>query len=328
MLLLVIFAVCASSFLSHLGASELESRGQGRMSVFDSKPYVSVAVNTSGCAYDIRVNDVSIINDDQGIPVTVDIPVNHWLQLGENELSMYLTPIPSMDAFNEETACSATLLVRESGSSVDANRPIADIKFLGVLANGTTATEGSSPAGRFDPHGDLQPDESGRVVVGEVTVERFGSRAGVVVHRSIGLPLLLPRWNWIDSDVIPENEETKRELVRAYERIWNAANEKNVDSIMPLFLERSGELAVAFHRSTDEMQRQIGLKDASENPELKLYDLEAEDAELVVFAGGRLAKLTRWDGDQPIVFVYVDESAAECFDVIFRKSGDQWIITR
>lgn len=296
--------------------------------MLENKPYFTVAVDTAGCRYDIRINDVPVVSDRNGFPVTVDIPVNHWMQSGENELSMHLHPLPKHEGLSRDTECSATLKVRESGTSVELNQSVASVSFSGNELESGTGAGGSSPSGQFDHRSAFTADSGGAVFVDEVNVEPTDDKQGIKVSRSITLPLPFPRWSWFDSDVIPDSEEIRTELVTQYQRIWDAAQSKRVEDLMLFFLERSRELAAAFYRTTDEMQGRIGLKETSEDPELELFGLYPDDTLLEVFGGGRLARLTSWDGEAAIGFNYVDGSGSTDFDFVFRKSGDKWIITR
>ncbi|WNG51837.1 hypothetical protein F0U60_52815 [Archangium minus] len=180
----------------------------------------------------------------------------------------------------------------------------------------------------------MQPDrpgfpadpQAGTVLVDEVKVTPLEGDRGTRISRRITLPVLLPRWVWFQSDPIPNNEQTRQQLIAEYQRIWDAVQQKKVPQVLPLFTERNKELAAAFYRSEREMAQKSA--QLSENPALSRYPLEPEDSVLVVFGGGRLAKLTRWDGNPMIAFNYADGSGSETFDLIFRKSGTRWIIIR
>lgn len=289
------------------------------------KPYLMVQVKMSGCVYDVRFNDVSLVSDSRGWPLEADIPVNHWAQSGTNVLAMYLKPVPE----DPPTDCSVALMVHKSGSSPKIAQSIADLRFSGALREPSAGFTGSSPAGRLaDKTGFPSAPETGEVLIGEIQVSRTEDGA-VHLSRSITIHPSLPRWAWLQSESIQGNDETRQKLIAEYQRIWDAVQQKKVPLILPLFAERNKELAAALYRNERDMAQRIKrLEEASVDSSLSLYALEPEDAELVVLGDGRLVKLSRWDGLPMIIFNHVDDSGSEAFDIIFRKAGSRWIITR
>ncbi|MFP2907949.1 hypothetical protein ACLESD_23440 [Pyxidicoccus sp. 3LFB2] len=294
------------------------------------KPYLVVEVNMSGCVYDVRLNDVSLVSDERGVPVVADIPVNPWARAGENILSMELKPLPQGAADGVAPRCGATLKVHRSGAPAKTAQPIASLRFSGKLQEPAEGLQESSPAGRFADRAGFPADkEEGTVFVGEVLATAPQKGRGAVLRRGITLPVALPRWSWLQSDLIPATSETRQELIAEYQRIWDAANGKKVSQVLPLFAERNQELAIAFNTTEAEMAQKLArLEKASGDPDMALFPLEPEDSELVVFGNGRLAKLTRWDGMPMIGFNFADDSGSESFDIIYRKSGGKWVITR
>lgn len=313
-------------------AAKAPSQGEqtGTPSMLRDTPYLVVQVDMSGCAYDVRLNDVSIVSDERGVPVEAELPVNHWARPGENMLEMVLKPLPEGAPEGLLARCSATLMVRKSGTPAEKSQPIADLRFSGALTEPSAGIKESSPTGRFaDRPGFPADPQAGTVLVDEVKVTPPEGDRGTVLSRRITLPVLLPRWVWFQSDPIPNNEQTRQQLIAEYQRIWDAVQQKKVPQVLPLFTERNKELAAAFYRTEREMaQKSAQLEQLSVNPGLSLFPLEPEDSVLVVFGGGRLAKLTRWDGNPMIAFNYTDDSGSETFDIVFRKSGNRWLIIR
>ncbi|TFY99029.1 hypothetical protein [Ramlibacter humi] len=250
-----------------------------------------VRIVTERCAFDIRLNDVPVL--PPGTPtrdVEVTLPVNHWVVPGRNTLSV----VPDLQGQRKaQGACesSVALLSAPAGKPASARAPLIEMRW---------------PAAGPRPK------------------EPFAA-----ARAQVELPESLPAWAWMRSDVIAADRRTRAELVREYQRLWDAASRREVRQVLPAFAERNRELAAAFHTEEAEMARRAAmLEKLSQDRSLALFPLEPEDAELVVFAGGRLAKLTRWDGQPMLAFNYKDGSGSETFDVVFRRSGGRWVIAR
>lgn len=256
-----------------------------------AQPLLSVRVVNEGCSMEVRVNDIPLLSTPLPNWIEADVPVNASIVSGANRLE--LVPRPSMMRKNRQAPCAAraTLLARSAGAEIASTRPLTEVRW---------------------------PEDA------PVQDPRL-RRAAQVVHLAPGLPA----WQWLRSESIAADARTRAELTQVYRRFWEAVQRKSVEPLLPEFAERNRELAAAFYRPEAEMARRSAqLAELSRDPKLELFPLEPEDAELVVFGGGRLAKLTRWDGNPMIGFNYRDGSGSESFDLVFRKSGKTWVLTR
>ena len=88
------------------------------------------------------------------------------------------------------------------------------------------------------------------------------------------------------------------------------------------------ELADAFYQDFEVMEKELGYEQLVNNAEVELYPWEPDDLHVDVYADGRLARLARWDGEAPLIFVYKDESAAHYLDIMCCKTPQGWLIIR
>jgi len=259
--------------------------------VTNEKSVVKISTTFSGCKYEVRVNDVPIISDKNGLQVNVSQSVNQWVRNGENKLYVHISPVP--------------------GSS--AEKMEANVTILLEPLEGNPTLETTVLKWHFDGK-ENKPQHN--------TVEEITNRQG------FHLSLPFPTWKWFTSDIINNDENTRNDLLREYQKIHNAVASRNVEDILPDFSERFAELATSSFKSADVLNKAYGLLSAAKNQQLELLPIYPDDSPLVVFGDGHLAKLTYWNGTPLIGFNFKDGSGSEGYNIIFRREKGKWIITR
>jgi hypothetical protein len=222
--------------------------------------------------------------------------VNHWVFSGQNRLGLRMDPLPGAGVIDERAHGAVSLNVRPSGSTPAHNQRITSIEA--------------------DAHGALEAER----------VTPTPAR-GFVAERLVHLTTPFPRWTWLDGQAIQPSGDTRASLFQVYDELWAALHARAAPRILPRFAARTQELATAFGRTVQEMDRNLDLNAASHDPTLELYPLD-DEAELEVFGDGRLARLTRWDDLPMIVFVRKDRSLSQSYDVICCMIDGGWLPIR
>ncbi len=275
------------------------------------KPHFTLGVDLSGCSHDARINDVSIIDGD--FPVVVDVPVNEWVIPGENQLSIRLAPLPGETVLGESAKVEIRLQMRPKGAPRSEDRVLATVRFGGGSTDKEDGSAGSA---------------SGDGLVGSVRIEETPGQPGIWVHGTVAMSESLPRWAWLDGDVLPDTKGTQEAVEAQYQELWDMlATAPTEEQVLPLFAERSRELAIAYGVPEAKMAP-TGLVKTAGSEEFEIVPMYLEHAKFKLFAGGRLAKIFFWSGGALFNFNHKTEKLSKQFDVTFRRSGGEWIITR
>ncbi|WP_431113133.1 hypothetical protein [Variovorax paradoxus] len=257
-------------------------------SALPTDPMFQLGLDSGGCLVQATLNDVPLLRR-KWAGFELTLPIDQWLQRGRNTLE--LRPMSGGKQGADAQACkaSASIWVRGGSQPESANARLLTVTW---------------PAS-----------------------SDVSKKSAVVGHLDVGKEL--PVWRWTTSDPIPATRATRTALRREYRLIWEAVRAKKVAGLLPAFAERNREMGAALRLAEGELERRAGtLQEHSMDPALEQVPLEPEDAELVVFANGRLAKLTRWDGSPMIAFSYKDGSGAVAFDIVFRRERGKWLISR
>lgn len=297
--------------------------------MLQGKPFFMIGINISGCAYDVRINDVTIMDDKKGFPVSVDMPVNEWIVSGKNQLSIHIRPIGHDTDISTIAEGSATLLVRQSGTPIELNQPISRLAYSHSGVDEKSKIINSTTPGKYDSNNKFISSAEGDVIVGEVAIKISADEKEVIITQDVEFYSSLPKWAWTDSDIIPNTEDTRKQLIKEYQQIWNLLNSKDVkEKIIPQFTERTKELAQGYYVGEIEMVP-MDLEKSPFNPELELAALYEDRSYLKISANGRLATLLHdWNDDAMIIYRIPEKNMMETYDITFRKSGAKWIITR
>ena len=191
--------------------------------------------------------------------------------------------------------------------------------------------------------GDLHPVGAAAkdgVEISEVeTAPIDGIDDSLQVTRTCELPLPFPEWAFFSGDEISalrdmsdeEFQKATEDLYRATEAIKAHLKSGAMDEAMKAFSERNKELDQAFFREagTTEAHLRTTLGKAIADPKRSFKDVPQGSAQLEVAPGGRLARLIGASSRQPILaFVDDQQTGTESYDLLFRRQGDAWTITR
>jgi hypothetical protein len=350
-LVVVIIALVFLPFTPFLPQSEAraERNSQGaqidssRDNLLTEKPYFSISLESDLCMGYLLLNG-QLLYAAEMERVKLDVPVNHWIREGDNELMMLLAPVDEQGNFGKyprNMKCTMTLRVRRSGSNLGENLTIAALKFA---AKDPTGIGGNTREGRLDSKNGFAPANKGDVLVGKAKKEPF-QKVGAIVTRSITLPAIgLPEWKFFKSDNITNlsgvdiegrlDEETsgrlKKELLPIYRKIWSALEARKVEEVLPLFEERNKEIDAAFFRKPGGTGNMLAreLKDMASDPKKKLWPITDDNVIIQLYDNNKLVRLSQNNRKPLLSFDDVTDHVAHHYDVIFRKSGNQWIITR
>lgn len=252
-----------------------------------------------GGAKSIRLNDcpTTIIIPD--VAISDSVAIAPWLRSGENILT-----IDWVAGLHETAGARLELTAHEAG-----NWPEGKITLLRAEVAQGQVQPSTSPPGTTA--------EGFTASVPEISGDRFIWRFRCDVN--------VPRWRWLDSDVMRDSAELRQALMNEYEDIWTRLKRGNSADVAARLQERTAEYRTALFASPADVPDDYGL--SAMRPD-ELFPLEPEDAELQIYAEGRLAEFVRWDGTPLIVYQKSGGLTGQFFSFVFRRQGGAFIVSR
>ena len=315
------------------------SNQKGETAMHINKPFVTLALSFAGCDYIPEVNGVNFKNSlgTAGV-VKTHMPINLWLKPGKNTISLILKPGDDADQLVQwDQACEAVVTLQVKSADQKNNyQPIMTYHFHSK-ANNITKNEshfkGTTQAGQLDSSQDFKRvDSGGDIQIGPLHIEQIDTKygPGVKMTREVDLPLPFPKWAWFDGDQIPNNEETKKELVEQYKKIWEALHDNNLQKIDGMFSKRAEEFSQAFYKPLNEFDTIQAMQEDVNNPNLELGGpFKAKYTHVALSGNGKLAALmVNSDNDGCIFFNNNKTDISSTYNIWFMKKDGEWKIIR
>jgi hypothetical protein len=311
-------------------------------------PVVSIDFSVSGCAYQIRVNDISVYADYFGTPMAAAIPVNEYLKSGDNTFSIHLWSVSKKSAAKlvaDKQTCAAKATLQVRNALGGDNYPISTLEYQSkpddikpLLAN----TKGSTPAEHLAFKNGFVATKRGPYQVGPVQVENKETtflglddnivNKGIKISRSVTLKLPFPKWHWFNGDKITLDKTTWHELTQQYLNIYQALHDKDALRLKPLFSIRQQEMPAAYFQKLEDNDNDVlvDMQKEAKDPDMKPLDFPAlqKNGYLHVEGNGRLAYLKSPTGQVPIAFNHISHQGGSGYDIAFAKIKGKWQVVR
>lgn len=307
------------------------------MSILENKPLFNLSLEASNARYFIYVNGIVVhkeyFSDGQ---ISTVLPINHWMHPSENTIAIEV--MPERDGSVRKGAKLKIDLQVQSDAVAGSQRTIATLDFQEKYANEGSPTKGSSPQGRYDSQSDFEPSEDGDVWVSKVSAHPVAEYEGSVVYqRDLKIPSSLPLWAFFNSDDLPDyyamSEDdyyaVRDDLYKNYKNIENALKKGDIDSILPLFSERSREIDAAFYFEPGTTQQTLrrSMERIVTSDEHTLLELRPANVIITPEENRKLVSLTR-EAETAAIVYNITGGGSERFHLIFRKQDGDWILTR
>lgn len=331
-----LFKIISTSILVF---SIMQTNAQGKnMNPLNNQPYFTLKVNGFGAMYFAEINGVSVYREfDASSQVTTFFPVNHLMSPNNNSIELFVLPNSQGDDINPNANIEIQLLVSPNNNR-NNTLVISNIMFKGV--NGSKGYINTShPSGSYDPDNQMSPSQDGAVLVNEIITNPVDAyEGGLYFSRKMTVPNALPSWSFFDSDDLPvqsqldinSHNKLRDDLFEEYNKIQKALEKKNIDEVIELFAERNNELDAAFYYEPGTMHKKLysSLINTVNNPDLVLSDLKPEYLGVYIDTGRKLISLKRNGAQSAIGFDDKLAGGSDRYDIVYRRSNNQWIITR
>ncbi len=346
--LFTLFIAVSTAVWSMAGGVEEKEKGVSMvedMSFFREKPSFLLNIKCNQIGFTIYLNGIELIDDNSGLPVELDYPVNDTILDGDNELAVLIN-----EKSPKNGKCKVDLIVREFDNFEMEPLKILTLNYDRSLEH---PTDGTTPMGFYDSSIGFEPVKEGDIEVGSVVAEPHKKSAIYLSDFTIyRLPFSVPtpfgRWKYSQGDPILSKpyidlsiEEAKDlqkndpKLAKLYEinhKIYRLVEAKDIDGLVTYFKERNSEIDRAYFDppgSTDKLLKErLGRTINDPDMELmKISDEEWRNRDIVfrVDDNNKLAWLT-----DLIIFNYTKGKGSRSYKMKFRwiESEQRWVLTR
>src|SRR5690625_598140 len=307
------------------------------MSVLNHKPLFNLNMEAADARYFIYINGVVVYKEYHSHgQISMTLPVNHWMHPSEN--TMAIEVFPEYDGTVRKSARLKVDLQVHSEDVAGPRHTIATLDFQQSYADEETPTKDSSPQGRFNSVNGFELSDDGDVWVSEISAHPVAEYEGTVIYqRELKIPSALPLWAFFNSDDLPDYDAMsdddyyaiRDDLYKSYKHIENAMKNGDIDSILPLFSERSSEIDAAFYFEPGTTQQTLrrSMERIVTSDEHTLLELRPANVIITPEENRKLVSLTR-EAETAAIVYNITGGGSERFHLIFRKQDGEWILTR
>lgn len=301
-------------------------------SILNDSPVFTLMIHTIGTRYDIILNGVMVFDDDSGSgQISTSLPVNHWMRSGENTINLVVYPDEEGEPINESSLIEVDLFVHNDGVD-DLQYRIGGFKFSGKEHISKSALSGY----RLDAEA-FEIDDGGEIIISEVFNKVDTLFEGVhEFSKSLIIPNSLPLWSFFGSEDVPNDPDLSEdeywgvsaELRDRLQAIQSSLVTGNIEQILPLFKERNDELDRAFYYAAGTMEAKLQDSFKTDIPQLEMLELSGRYVSYANEDNLKLASVYRQGRGAAISGNFKEGPGSLKFPIMFRKQGDEWIITR
>jgi hypothetical protein len=323
-------------------ASSLTPSAPERPPMYVSHPLLNLKVDIDDCAFQLFVNGGLVTSNLRGT-AHEEQPLNHWVRTGANDIQLYM-----YKPADEQDTCDVKLALTVTDNDDDRIPPVTVfvLAHSAKAAAAGTPTLGTSPSGTFDSHLAFRTSDKGDVRIGPAKIAQLKGEGSQihVLSRSFDVQMPFPEWaffrgdklrQWFEFDSSEARRAANQEILGAYRKVWSFLQKKDVNGFLDACEERSHETDLAFYKGPGETRAALrkSLESAIEDPEFELAPVEPSPGKTwkyTVGSTGKLIALTRGDRGSPI-FRYQMKNGTPfslIFPVVFRKQGNQYVVTR
>ncbi|WP_428034728.1 hypothetical protein [Amphritea sp.] len=308
------------------------------MTVFERKPFFSISVEGHGAAYAVLMNGLTVYRSiDREIQVSTKIHVNHLIVSGDNEIKILVYRDEDTGTMPEGAKVAVNLMLRDFDDK--------DSKAVFGLGFENGHYYSSREPGNYSTV-NFDKSDDGKLIVKELDVKEDDVWKKIeFASVNAEFNTSLPRWAFENGDDLPVytslgrdgfNQERDR-LMPLYEEIQAKISAQDWGWIKDKFAERNREYDLALYRAPGETEKLLikSFKNVS-NPDVATpLSLKKSDgsgkywgAMDVTMRESKFMRMTSRSKGAMLFYNFKDGSGSEYFDVVFRRQGDQWIITR
>ena len=309
------------------------------MNILQGNTRFKLAIEGHGIRYFVRVNGVIVFKEYQEKNQNaVEVPINHLMHPETTTFSVSAGPKYAGDKFSATGGVKLTLIIEDRDSEASYRLPILTLDGSEVHKHRDIA--GVLVPGHYHLGADNQVNfGKGELELGKISKEEKNDD-WFLYSREVTAPNKLPLWAFFNSDTLPDRSlmtkdeliSLRKELFVEYKKIQDALAKGDVDSIMPLFAERSREVDLAFDYPAGQINSEVRAfllgKVNDSDWELQIRKPEGVGAAVLLEKNRKIVSLVRNHQSNLIGFVNIKNGMYSSLPLQYRRENGKWIITR
>jgi hypothetical protein len=253
---------------------------------------ITIQIKAVAINFEIRINDIPLFTMRKGRPTVTEIPCNHLLLSGVNEITVTTRPTADNDGYPEHTEAVFECYQRPIDALRTERKLIGKVNFPPSLSKPPIKT--------------ATLNESTRIKISNEAFNPLWSKAAVL--------------EWDQEDLMEINN-----LYRQYEA---ALRKKDINEILKLTLEKDKHYANVFFSGLENQQQEQRDYYAAlfEDKNFRLVPFENHNIYPLICGNNKIATLMNQDNRSPLQFYNRDEKITRSFPIFIGKVNKAFTI--
>jgi len=318
--------------------------------------FIELQIKSSGLDYYINFNDVETFSELRESPVSETVPVNHWLNNGENRLRVGVNFQDQEKAIKaaQESELVVSVILRIKNGETERSHTLSRFDLAISQDKLKLVEKGELSLTIKDKDKLIASDSWGKNTIDLEKLFLDGTKGMIEVNdwvtadekswtdfdQVINMDLGFPEWAYLTADDLnppggmsdDEYFALSDNLYLEYKKVWDLMKVKNKAELLPMFELRASEFDAAYYLPKGEKYSDMedSLDSAFNHDALYLDEIVTNEyAQLSIVAYGKVAILRVAGPNEPLIYYsHKRGSFTRFYDLYFMRKDGKWIIIR
>ena len=316
------------------------------------QPVFRLLADVRACVAEVRINDVPVWSNRDGVASRATLAINEWLFAGDNEVIFHLEPPPGADAepysravLRDQAAVSASLLYKKNRAPWLAMQEIHAWSYLHAedfetfhadlqarhYAIQTPAPETEDPetaAPAEDGPFLVQPGQSVSLSPEMITLEWMPSGTGLRGGFILKLPAVWPLCPWaraLDLSAMHGLDYTVGRLTRS---VCDSLQRRDWGMLRRLFADRRAALQAAYYLNDAAADESLAFPALLQDQAAKVGSPDPQQIKAAVCGYGRLVRAVLPEGAPAVSLISPGFGCEAEIETFWMNNGQEWRLAR
>jgi hypothetical protein len=313
------------------------------------QPVFRLLVDVRACSCEVRINDVPVWSNREGMAARATLAVNEWLFSGDNEITFHLMTPPGVDGepgtvavTPAATTITATLLYKKNRAPWLAMQEVhawsyrhgedfqtfqQDQQAQQFAVQPEPSVEEEPPAAPETP-ALLHPGQTTALTPEPVKLDWLPGGTGLRGGFKLTLPPVWPACPWaraLDLSAMPGLDYTVSRLTRS---ITDSLQRRDWAALRRLFADRRAALQAAYYLNDAAADESLTFPALLQDQTAKVHTPDAQQIRAQLCANGKLIRAVSETGAPAITILSPAHGVAAELETLWMNTGQEWRLAR
>ena len=313
------------------------------------QPVLRLLVDVRACVCEVRLSDVPVWSNREGLASRAMLAVNEWLFAGSNDITLHLSAPPGVDGepgtaavMPAAAAVSVTLLYKKNRAPWLAMQELHAWQYrhaddfptftsdkmaqqFVILPEPVAEEEPAAPA-PAPPI--LRPGETSALKLEPIALDWLPGGTGLRGGFTLTLPPVWPACPWaraLDLSAMPGLDYTVGRLTRS---VCDSLQRRDWATLRRLFADRRAALQAAYYLNDAAADEALAFPALLQDQTAKIISPDAQQIRAALCAGGRLIRPVNEIGAPAIALFSPAQSCQAELETLWMNNGQEWRLAR